>query len=138
MSENINDQKNSGEEEAMEKIYSFIIEQLKNNVDKATITQKLVEMGVEKNEADKLVDEVSTEIIKTTEKEHFTAKSLLPGLLGGVLAAVVGGIVWGLIVMLTDYEVGFMAWGIGALVGFGVMLFTKGKKEFPYKLWLFF
>jgi hypothetical protein len=38
-------------------------------------------------------------------------------LLVGLTAAVVGGAVWALIVVLTGYEVGWVAWGVGALVG---------------------
>ncbi len=35
---------------------------------------------------------------------------------------------WGLIVARTDFEIGFMAWGLGLLAGFGVVLFARGKK----------
>lgn len=48
----------------------------------------------------------------------------------GIAAALVGGIVWALIAGLLDVEVGWVAWGIGGLVG---LLMTKtsdarGKK----------
>jgi hypothetical protein len=38
----------------------------------------------------------------------------------GLLAAVVGGAAWALIVLLTGYEVGYVAWGVGLLVGFAM------------------
>jgi hypothetical protein len=38
-------------------------------------------------------------------------------LIGGALAAVLGGAAWALIVIATAYEIGWAAWGIGALVG---------------------
>lgn len=38
----------------------------------------------------------------------------------GLLAAVVGGAAWALIVLVTGYEVGYVAWGVGLLVGFAM------------------
>lgn len=49
------------------------------------------------------------------------------GIIGGLLAALVGGIVWAIIVIKSNYEVGFVAWGIGLLAGFAVVLFARGK-----------
>ena len=43
----------------------------------------------------------------------------------GLVAAIVGGVVWGLIVRATDYEVGFVAWGVGFLVGTAVALAAR-------------
>jgi hypothetical protein len=42
--------------------------------------------------------------------------------LAGLVAAVAGGVAWGLIVRWSGYEVGFVAWGIGFLVGSAVAL----------------
>jgi xanthosine utilization system XapX-like protein len=53
---------------------------------------------------------------------------LLPALGAGLVAAVVGGVVWGLIVKWTDYEVGFVAWGIGFLVGVAVAAAAGGVR----------
>jgi hypothetical protein len=44
---------------------------------------------------------------------------LRPSLAGGV-AAVLGGAIWAGIVALTDMEVGWVAWGVGGLVGFAM------------------
>jgi hypothetical protein len=38
-------------------------------------------------------------------------------LFGGAVAALVGAGIWTLLVKLTDYEIGWVAWGVGALVG---------------------
>src|SRR5918998_2477573 len=46
----------------------------------------------------------------------------------GLVAAIVGGVVWGLIVKWTHYEVGFVAWGIGFLVGIAVVTATRGTR----------
>lgn len=42
--------------------------------------------------------------------------------------AIIGGTLWGLIVILTNYEIGFMATGIGFLVGFFVVFLAGGRK----------
>ena len=54
--------------------------------------------------------------------------SLLPALGAGLVAAIVGGVVWGLIVKISDYEVGVVAWGIGFIAGTAVVLATRGAK----------
>ncbi|MGZ9585918.1 hypothetical protein [Paenibacillus marinisediminis] len=51
-------------------------------------------------------------------------KIVLP-VLGALLAAVIGGAVWALIAVLTDYEIGFVAWGIGGLAGYSVYYLAK-------------
>lgn len=55
------------------------------------------------------------------------------GLLLGVLLACVGGAIgagiWYAIVMATDYEVGYVAWGVGALAGFGMMMGVGGHDD---------
>jgi hypothetical protein len=53
---------------------------------------------------------------------------LLPAIGAGLVAALVGGVVWGLIVKWTDYEVGFVAWGIGFLVGVAVAAAAGGAR----------
>jgi xanthosine utilization system XapX-like protein len=62
------------------------------------------------------------------EEERPAAALLLPALLAGLVAAIVGGVAWGLIVKWTDYEVGFVAWGIGLLVGIAVATATRGVR----------
>ena len=54
--------------------------------------------------------------------------SLLPAIGAGLVAAIAGGVVWGLIVKITNYEVGIVAWGIGFVAGTAVVLATRGGK----------
>ena len=56
------------------------------------------------------------------------SSSLLPAIAAGLVAALVGGIVWGLIVKISDYEVGFVAWGIGFIAGTAVVVASRGAK----------
>lgn len=56
------------------------------------------------------------------------SSSLLPAIAAGLVAAVAGGVVWALIVKISDYEVGFVAWGIGFIAGTAVVLATRGAR----------
>ena len=52
----------------------------------------------------------------------------LTGLLAGVLAALFGAAVWATVTVVTEYQIGFMAVGVGALCGWLVGL-TGGSNE---------
>jgi hypothetical protein len=41
--------------------------------------------------------------------------------IAGLIAAVAGGFMWAVIVVATGYEVGWVAWGVGGLVGFTML-----------------
>jgi hypothetical protein len=56
------------------------------------------------------------------------SSSLLLPVAAGLVAAIIGGIAWGVIVKMSDYEVGIVAWGIGFIVGTAVVLATRGAK----------
>lgn len=45
------------------------------------------------------------------------------GVVGGIIGGVIGAAVWAGVVYFTGYEVGWIAWGLGALVGF---LYARG------------
>ena len=53
--------------------------------------------------------------------------SLFMGLVGGVIAMLVSAIVWGAITYFTEYQIGWMAVGVGFLVGIAVKYFGRGK-----------
>lgn len=44
----------------------------------------------------------------------------LKWIVGGGVAGIVGAAIWAAIVHYTNYEVGYVAWGVGAAVGYGV------------------
>ncbi len=62
------------------------------------------------------------QIIDVTEFEQ----SLSAAVLWGGLAALLGAIIWAVITAITGYQIGWMAVGIGVLVGFAVRKFGKG------------
>ncbi|MCP4371667.1 MAG: hypothetical protein GY797_26650 [Deltaproteobacteria bacterium] len=52
------------------------------------------------------------------------------GCLGGVLAAGLGAGIWAIISVMTDYQIGWMAVGVGFLVGIMVQIFGRGDSPF--------
>jgi FtsH-binding integral membrane protein len=56
-------------------------------------------------------------------------QSMALALLGGLLASVVAAFIWALITYVTHYQIGFMAVGVGLLVGFAVKYFGNGMSS---------
>jgi hypothetical protein len=52
--------------------------------------------------------------------------NLFGGILAGLLAAVIGAVVWAAVTCTTKYQIGWMAVGVGFLVGFAVRKFGRG------------
>ncbi|MCP9487507.1 MAG: hypothetical protein MSC30_16795 [Gaiellaceae bacterium MAG52_C11] len=59
---------------------------------------------------------------------HEPSRSVLAAAGAALVAAIVGGVLWGLIVKLSDYEIGIVAWAIGFLTGSAVVFATGGAK----------
>lgn len=125
---------NESQKEGLEKLYSFVMEKMEAGVDKWTISKELVDMGMNRNDATQAVETIHAQIIKVAEEEQLTNSSILRALIGGGLAAVLGGGLWAIIAIGTGYVIGFMAWGMGWLTGFGVLLFSRGKKGIPLQI----
>jgi len=64
----------------------------------------------------KVIIDLNEEIIES----RMNASSIAPGILGGLLGAAFGAGIWALIVVFTEYEIGYMALGVGFLSGFCV------------------
>lgn len=113
---------------------AFVAGQARAGVDRDATAGMLEERGVDQMHARGLVENVYTEMARIAAAEQYTPSALAPAIAGGVLAALVGGFVWGLIVILTDYEVGFVAWGVGFLAGLAVVRFAGGRKGIPLQV----
>lgn len=50
---------------------------------------------------------------------------------GGVIGGVIGAAIWAVVALVTGYELGWIAWGTGALVGFGVAAGNRDKTRAP-------
>jgi len=57
----------------------------------------------------------------------FPEKKLLLGGFAGLTAAIIGAIIWAVVTVTTKYQIGFMALGVGALVGFALRIGNGGK-----------
>jgi hypothetical protein len=53
-------------------------------------------------------------------------QNLLLGILAGIAAAFVGASIWAVITVVTKFQIGWMAVGVGFLVGYAVRIFGKG------------
>ncbi len=98
---------------------------------KPDISQNVPPASMDMSGAVKIAQPTSAYIAKTPDSGQL---AILPALLGGGLAAAIGGGAWGLIVILTGYVIGYMAWGIGLLSGFAVVLFSHGQKGIPLQV----
>jgi hypothetical protein len=54
-------------------------------------------------------------------------QSLPLGIIGGLVGAAIGAALWAVITMVTDYQIGWMAIGIGFLTGLGMRTLGKGR-----------
>ena len=118
---------NKVQEEAKKKVVNFVLEQMKQGVPKASIVSRLTESGIDHLHATEIVNAVEKQVDQAQEEEKLSTASIVIAVAGGGVAAIIGGIIWGLIVIATDYEIGYMATGIGLLTGFAVVFFS-GKK----------
>ena len=62
-----------------------------------------------------------------SEAEYFPERKLLLGGFAGLAAAIIGAIIWAVVTVTTKYQIGFMALGVGALVGFALRIGNGGK-----------
>jgi hypothetical protein len=120
-------------EEAQRKAVAYIVDELKKGVPKQAIIDTFVQGGVDRAVANNLVESIHGQMLKEREKERFSCGSILIAFAAGIVASIVGGVIWGLIVLVTDYEIGFMATGIGLLSGYAVLFFTE-KKGLPLQV----
>lgn len=60
-------------------------------------------------------------------RERLRFEQNLPlALLSGLIAALIGAFLWAAITVVTNYQIGYMAVGVGFLVGYTVRFFGKG------------
>ncbi len=84
-----------------------------------------VETSVESAEA---TPEVELDPVKVQEfRAQLERQQNLPaGVVAGLAAAIVGAVIWAVITVVTKFQVGYMAIGVGFLVGFAVQTFGRG------------
>ena len=53
-------------------------------------------------------------------------QNLVAGLVAGAVAALIGAVIWAVVTDVTGYQIGFMAIGVGFIVGYAVRVAGKG------------
>jgi hypothetical protein len=69
------------------------------------------------------LDPIKVQAFQETLREE---QSLPRGVVAGGVAAGLGAIIWAIVAYLTNYQIGWMAIGVGFLVGWAMRLFGKG------------
>jgi len=74
-------------------------------------------------EAESTIDPL---ILRAAMQRMRSEQNLIMATLAGGAAALIGGCAWAAITVMTNYQIGWMAVGIGFLVGYAVKTFGKG------------
>jgi hypothetical protein len=80
-----------------------------------------------KKENAHMMDSSSVPSTPPTIDQLENESNLLMGLIGGAVAMLVSAIVWGAVTYFTNYQIGYLAVGVGFLVGIAVKYFGRGK-----------
>lgn len=122
-------------EETANKMQEFVEKEMKQGTSlEMIVANATTQMGLDKAEARKTIEPLYRSSLEKAQAEIFTPNSLPVAIVAGVVAAIVGALVWALIAIVTDYEIGYMAIGIGALVALAIEFATKKKKGFPLQI----
>ena len=81
------------------------------------------EQDAEAQAAEPVLNEQQAQLLTQTLHEE---QNLLMGALTGFFAAMVGAGIWATVTVVTEYQIGWMAVGIGFFVGFAVRFAGKG------------
>jgi hypothetical protein len=52
----------------------------------------------------------------------------MKGIFAGIIAGIAGALVWAIVAYFTGFEIGWLAWGVGALVGAAVAWGSEGTQ----------
>ena len=121
-------QVNSEASEKDSDVFKFVASRMKGGTDKQKISLELAQTGIDEKEAARLVDTAYREVVKVVLKERVTGGAFQSGIFGGLLAAIAGGIAWAAVIILSGFELGIAAWGLGFLSGYAVVRFAGGRK----------
>lgn len=73
-----------------------------------------------------LSDDEKAELVRLQLRQVLDNQRFLDALTGGMLAAVLCAVLWALVTIASGTQIGFMAIGVGAAVGFTVRIFGRG------------
>ncbi|MHC1774246.1 MAG: toxin-antitoxin system YwqK family antitoxin [Lentimicrobium sp.] len=100
--------------------------QLDESVRNQPVNPVVEETPVSIDEAIGKLDETAIEKLRFHQDFNYA-------IIGGILAALVSAALWAVITVAAKYQIGYMAIGVGILVGFGVRFFGSGiDKKFGF------
>lgn len=122
--------------------HAFVMRCAAEGVPPDRVRAELERNGIDPEQARWLVDSAyaQPEPATTPEREPvpvsepYSSAALAPALFAGLVAAVVGGVGWTIQVVLTDYELGIIAWAIGGLAGFAVSRAAGARRGLPLQV----
>lgn len=114
-----------------QQLSTFVMNEMKKTADLAQIQHKVEQQfRMTTEDAKNLVEQTAAVVEQQAEKEQLEGHDIPMAIIGGILAAIVGGGVWAAIAYFTEYEVGYIAIGVGILAGYAVVWLSHGKKGF--------
>ena len=112
----------------------FVINQLRAGAEPTAVIETLIAQGVGRAQASYLVENSQTAIMDMATAEQVDGRAIALGTVGGVLGASLGGAVWALVASSMNTQLGLIAWGIGGLCGYAVVLFARPKRGTPLQV----
>lgn len=67
--------------------------------------------------------------LEQLQQKMFSEQNLVLGIIGAVAAALIGATLWAVVTVMTGYQIGWMAVGVGFLVGLTVRALGKGVSQ---------
>lgn len=90
----------------------------------------MLEEKIQSNqENDRTQAQISESQLNLLMSKYQNEQNLQAGILAGIAAALIGGVLWAGITAATKYQIGWMAVGVGFLVGFALRYFGKGVNQ---------
>ncbi|MEN8250419.1 MAG: toxin-antitoxin system YwqK family antitoxin [Bacteroidota bacterium] len=72
------------------------------------------------------VAEILTDVPEDIKEDLKSHQDLVYAIIGGLFLSVISALIWAVITVSTEYQIGYMAIGVGLLVGMGVRYFGAG------------
>lgn len=83
--------------------------------------------GLSENEAEELPQlEIDPMKMQQLLQKLRDEQNLIMGIAAGLIAALISAVIWAVVTALTNYQIGWMAIGVGIFVGFAVKKYGKG------------
>ncbi len=134
MTTEVGNEPQSDEAEAVAQLYAYVVGELEAGKDRDWVAGQLVDHGLARDDAERMTNSIFDEIEAIIDRERYTRISILRGALGGLFTALVSATVWTGLTTMTGFNIGILAWGIGALCGYAVVQFSGGRRGVPLQI----